>query len=127
MRNAIDIVVGADIEGLPVTLASIRVTPEIYNDVPEAITNWIMSRATKELRRALDATIGKKPLREWAEEYAQEKDITLYDPDGFDRTDPDIWDREYTRAEFERGLFASTVLMGPKFLNRWGDDDDEPA
>lgn len=54
----------------------------------------------------------KKSLREWADIWEREHGIVIYDPDGFDRRDPDMWEREYTRDEFVEGLWQCTIV-GP--------------
>ncbi len=47
----------------------------------------------------------RKTLTEWSEEYG----FTLLDPDGFDRSDPDLRTRRFTREEWERGWPSCTI------------------
>jgi hypothetical protein len=35
----------------------------------------------------------------------------MYDPDGFDRTDPHLFERYFTRGEYERGMVSCTVAI----------------
>lgn len=48
---------------------------------------------------------GKKTLTEWAEEYG----FTLLDPDGFDRRDPELATRLFTREEWDSGWPRCTL------------------
>lgn len=45
------------------------------------------------------------------EEWSKEFNVTILDPDGFDRTDRHLYDRHFTKDEFERGLCLSTIYM----------------
>lgn len=36
--------------------------------------------------------------------------ISIIDPDGFDRKDPKLYERLFTREEFDKGLFRSTII-----------------
>lgn len=48
-----------------------------------------------------------KTIREWEQYYGDK--FRVYDPDGFDRTDPNLMTRTFTKAEFLKGLGGSTV------------------
>lgn len=37
--------------------------------------------------------------------------ITVLDPDGFDRKDPNLYERLFTHQEFKEGLIRSTIQM----------------
>lgn len=37
------------------------------------------------------------------------KDIIVLDPDGFNRSDPELYKRLFTEAEFEKCLMSSTI------------------
>jgi hypothetical protein len=50
----------------------------------------------------------KKLISSWEIIY----DIKIYDPDGWDRTDPYLFNRYYTREEFETGITFSTCITG---------------
>lgn len=50
----------------------------------------------------------RKTLKAWAKEYQEKHGVTLLDPDGFDRKDPKMWERTYTKEEFEQGLLQCT-------------------
>lgn len=45
-----------------------------------------------------------KTLVEWCQLF----DITMLDPDGFDRTDHKIWERKFTLQEFNQGIVRCT-------------------
>lgn len=47
----------------------------------------------------------KHTIREWSEITG----VTVLDPDGFDRSDPLLWERVFTLKEFEQGLMQSTI------------------
>lgn len=47
----------------------------------------------------------KKTIEKWEEEY----NLTILDPDGFDRDNPNLYEKKMTRQEFEAGLFQSTI------------------
>lgn len=49
--------------------------------------------------------MGKKTLTEWA----KLKGYRIIDPDGFDRSDPDLYDRLFSEKEFDDGLPYCTV------------------
>lgn len=49
-----------------------------------------------------------KTIQEWAELAG----ITIVDLDGFDRKDPHLESRVFTKAEFNEGLLRSTVMVG---------------
>lgn len=53
----------------------------------------------------------KKTINGWEEIFK----ITILDPDGFDRTDPKLYERLFTRDEFLEGASGSTM-----FLKFWG-------
>lgn len=48
----------------------------------------------------------KKTINEWEKIF----DVQILDPDGFDRTDPNLYDREFTREEFQHGMMLSTCM-----------------
>jgi len=58
--------------------------------------------------------VEKKTLAEWEEEY----NIEILDPDGFNRRDPYLYHRKYTREQFLRGLSLSTI-MGTREVMPW--------
>ena len=47
----------------------------------------------------------RKTLQDWA----RDDGLEILDPDGFDRTDRHLWDRLFTRAEYEAGIGACTI------------------
>jgi hypothetical protein len=49
----------------------------------------------------------RKTIEEWSKEY----EVVIYDPDGFDRTDINLYSRLFTREEFEKGMAFSTCLF----------------
>lgn len=49
----------------------------------------------------------KKTLEEWA----LQKGIEILDPDGFGRTDPDLYKRKMTEEEFEESVVYSTIVV----------------
>lgn len=51
---------------------------------------------------------GTQSLRDWAADWLINTGVRLLDPDGFDRRDEQMWERHYTKEEFERGLARST-------------------
>jgi hypothetical protein len=54
---------------------------------------------------------GKKTLREWLG--LMPDGIDIIDPDGFDRTDPMMMIREYTREEYLLRAYQCTILPHP--------------
>jgi hypothetical protein len=48
----------------------------------------------------------RKTIKEWEPIFQ----VEIYDPDGFDRTDPDLYSRKFTREEFEQGMLMSTCI-----------------
>lgn len=49
-------------------------------------------------------TAVKKTIAEWE----RELNVRVIDPDGFDRSDPDLYKRKFTSEEFRRGVMTST-------------------
>jgi hypothetical protein len=45
------------------------------------------------------------------EEWAKLDGITILDPDGFDRTDLDLWERKFTKAQYDKGICNCTISM----------------
>lgn len=55
-----------------------------------------------------------KPPEEWLR-HPDYEGITIYDPDGWDRTNfTESWARPIDRAEFERRLTECTLLLAPE-------------
>ena len=50
--------------------------------------------------------VNKKSIVEWAKEAGYE----ILDPDGFDRTDPEVMTRLRTKEEFEKGFMLCTIM-----------------
>ena len=50
----------------------------------------------------------KRTLDKWGKRYG----IEILDPDGFDRTDPKLMRRRFTKAEFTRGVGKCTIQWG---------------
>jgi hypothetical protein len=48
----------------------------------------------------------RKTIKEWEPIF----NVEIYDPDGFDRTDPELYNRKFTKAEFEQGMLMSTCI-----------------
>lgn len=57
----------------------------------------------------MDETITAADVRLTLAEWSQLAGIRIIDPDGFDRTDPHLWERGFTLDEFERGIPHSTI------------------
>ena len=55
----------------------------------------------------IDDSLSKKTIEEWSEEY----EIEILDPDGFDRSDPDLMNKKFTKKEFKEGLILSTICI----------------
>ena len=49
----------------------------------------------------------KKTINEWA----SIDGIIIVDPDGFDRSDLDLFNRLYTRSEYEEGIMLCSIMM----------------
>jgi hypothetical protein len=49
--------------------------------------------------------IEKKTLKEWADL----ENIEILDPDGFDRTDAQLFERLFTKEEFDKGIIFCTI------------------
>jgi len=47
----------------------------------------------------------RKTIKQWQEEFG----IIIHDPDGFDRSDPDLMNKKFTKEEFEKGAMLSTI------------------
>ena len=43
------------------------------------------------------------------EQWSDIKGIRIIDPDGFDRTDPKLYEKLFTEEEFEKGLLNCTI------------------
>jgi hypothetical protein len=48
----------------------------------------------------------RKTIKEWEPIF----NVEIYDPDGFDRTDPDLYSRKFTKEEFEKSMLMSTCI-----------------
>lgn len=46
-----------------------------------------------------------KTLQEWAAEF----NLLIIDPDGYDRSDPNLLTKQFTKEEFMTGIFKCTV------------------
>jgi len=53
----------------------------------------------------MEGKMDKRTIPEWEKEFK----VKIYDPDGFDRKDRDLYKRLFTREEFERGMMRSTL------------------
>lgn len=55
----------------------------------------------------------RKTFQEWNNELYHDQDAPFYvlDPDGFDRTAPDFWERTYTWEDFEQRAMWSTCMI----------------
>ncbi len=49
----------------------------------------------------------KKTIEEWSDIYG----VYIFDPDGFDRSDPKLMERKFTEEEFKKGLWRSTIKV----------------
>jgi hypothetical protein len=49
----------------------------------------------------------KKTINEWEKVF----DVVIYDPDGFDRSNPNLYNELFTRDEFLKGMYLSTIMM----------------
>jgi hypothetical protein len=65
----------------------------------------------------------KKTIDEWAAEMG----IRVLDPDGFDRTDKNLRKKKFTRAEFTKGLWTSTIAGDPRQIGRAEKESGEEA
>jgi hypothetical protein len=52
------------------------------------------------------------------DEWCKRKRVTIFDPDGFDRRDPNLYSRLFTEQEFMRGLMLCSIL--------WEGDKEAP-
>jgi len=50
-----------------------------------------------------------KTLQEWADIDG----LIIYDPDGFDRSDPEIMSRKFTRQEYDAGIMLCSIVGRP--------------
>lgn len=55
----------------------------------------------------------RKTFNEWNEGLVKDETAPFYvlDPDGFDRSEPDFWERTYTWEDFERRAMSSTCMI----------------
>ena len=58
-----------------------------------------------------DPRVKRQTLKDWC----IEKHIIILDPDGFDRKDPKLFERDFTEQEFETGCMRSTVISKIKY------------
>jgi hypothetical protein len=66
--------------------------------------------------------IAKRTLNEWA----KIKGIKILDADGFDRNDPDLFNKLFTEQEFDKGVLSSSVIFSTVIGNKlWGGDESE--
>lgn len=49
----------------------------------------------------------KKTIEEWQKEFG----VIIMDPDGFDRSDMKLYERTFTKEDFENRLPACTILF----------------
>ena len=56
-----------------------------------------------------------KTINEWE----QELNIKILDPDGFDRTDRDLYSKRFTRKDFERRAMHCTCMVGMSNLRQF--------
>ena len=50
-----------------------------------------------------------EPLTKTLDEWATIHNIKIIDPDGFDRSDPDLFKRQFSYSEFQKGILNCTV------------------
>lgn len=55
----------------------------------------------------------RKTINDWSLEYR----VHVLDPDGFDRRDPELHTRLFTKEEFERGMIRSTLEFLPGYVH----------
>ncbi len=48
----------------------------------------------------------KRTINEWEKEFK----VKIYDPDGFDRTDKDLYKQLFTKEEFQKGMMLSSLI-----------------
>lgn len=51
-----------------------------------------------------------KEERKTIQEWTKEDGYKILDPDGFDRTDPNLMTKKITKVEFNRGVSLCTVI-----------------
>lgn len=51
------------------------------------------------------------PKAKTIEQWSKIKNVTILDPDGFDRTDPNLFTNKYTEEEFFYGMIQSTCVI----------------
>ncbi len=56
----------------------------------------------------------KMTIPEWEKIY----DVKIMDPDGFDRSNPNLMAELFTEDEFISGMLRSSIVGGKDFLNR---------
>jgi hypothetical protein len=90
----------------------------IYMDNIWTIDDGICIKRGKEITRLTWGEVGyivrlvrqnKNDNLRTLQEWAALDGIRIIDPDGFDRTDPLLMERKFTREEFCRGIFLCTV------------------
>jgi hypothetical protein len=61
----------------------------------------------------------KKTSQEWLETIPKKYKVTIFDPDGWDRTNYDysFYEEQITLKEFKDRLMRSTVLANKEFYN----------
>jgi hypothetical protein len=60
-----------------------------------------------------------KTIKEWADN----EGIVVLDPDGFDRTDPELMTRKFSYKDFCKGILRSTICMPTKGIIKIIDED----
>lgn len=56
----------------------------------------------------------EKTIREWEKEYYDDYELEILDPDGFDRTDPQLMTRKFSKDEFGKRMLFCTLIMKKK-------------
>ena len=54
---------------------------------------------------------GKKEEKKTIEEWEEELKIEILDPDGFDRKDPNLYNKKFTEEEFREKMVYSTIKV----------------
>jgi len=67
-----------------------------------------------------DFAMETKTLQEWADIDG----LIIYDPDGFDRSDPEIMSRKFTRQEYDAGIMLCSIISKPVDRKQVEKDND---
>jgi hypothetical protein len=92
----------------------------IIDNMPDSVCDAHTMRECMALSEQTETTGEILEETKTLDEWAKLDGITILDPDGFDRTDHHLWERQFTKAEYDKGLCNCTIRCNVNVLNREG-------